>query len=406
MPGFATRGKVRLAVALTVLAALVAGGLPVALAVLHDRQLSDNRAQLERACAGLLPVAELGRFLPDDSAGVLTEYGTLLDPDQDSRALLDCRLSWGGGPEKWEPDAEVRVRGEALLAPVTEVPGERVGEFPFRLPPNAQGSLHLDDRLDGAEAIASLLLDCPKGLPGRVRPSRDLHVEVGFPADGEHELTEQERLLVAGTAVDVANRIAERHHCGTARLTTDRWTPPDGPSLCAWLDTEVLRIEGFAETDGWDGSNNPRYSTRSGVCESHWTGSGRDPGHAEIKAVKAESGSALMPPEPVGASAPRPGSPGPWNGQTDSRGNALIPNEDLDVEVWARSICDGGRSDHRISVTPHLVFGVGHTATLTLAERRQISRAARAVLDRYLAAPDGWPKKAHCRDTDILGEVW
>lgn len=98
-----------------VLALVAAGtGFAVSRSQERDDRLTANRDQLTRACAGLLP-AELSSFVPDDSAGVLDEYGTLLAPRQQSRALLDCTLSWGGGGERQEPDAQVRVRAQAVL---------------------------------------------------------------------------------------------------------------------------------------------------------------------------------------------------------------------------------------------------------------------------------------------------
>ncbi|MER7000796.1 hypothetical protein ABT342_34675, partial [Streptomyces sp. NPDC000410] len=63
------------------------------------QQRAANLDQLERACAGLLPGEQLRGFVPGNSAGALEEYGTMLDPGQESRALLDCTLSWG--PGRW-----------------------------------------------------------------------------------------------------------------------------------------------------------------------------------------------------------------------------------------------------------------------------------------------------------------
>lgn len=216
------RGYVRLrrAVPVVVVITVIAVGVVVWLDR-RSEQLADNRAQLKSACAGLLPQGHLGQFLPKGEAGSLHQYGTMLDPGQQSRVLLDCRLSWGG-------DEEVTVRANALPARAEEAPGASDSDFPLRLPPSAQGTVKID-RSGAARAIASLVVECPKGLTGRVRPSKDLQVAVGLPVKVKDayasELSPGNRRLVAGAAVRIANWITDRQKCGGAPLSTGPAAP-------------------------------------------------------------------------------------------------------------------------------------------------------------------------------------
>lgn len=68
-----------------------------------------DHAQPRKACAGLLPTAHLASLLPDDSVMRRKQYGTLLEPGHESRALIDCRLDWSGEGEKGDVGVHVRV---------------------------------------------------------------------------------------------------------------------------------------------------------------------------------------------------------------------------------------------------------------------------------------------------------
>lgn len=221
MRGLWSRAWVRYVLVVVVLAAGIAAFVIVR-AERRDAQLSDNRAQLARACRGLLPAAELRRWLPADSAGELAEFGLLFD-GRPSRSLLDCALMWGADADKWEPDAEVRLRAVAAL------PGEESALSPqdsdeavgnWATPRGAHGEVTYDSTLDGGRVTAWLRLHCPSGLTGRVRPTKDLRIRVDYPvrADFASELSAHDRLTPARTAVRAANWVLAKQHCTGPRL--------------------------------------------------------------------------------------------------------------------------------------------------------------------------------------------
>jgi hypothetical protein len=176
------------------LAAVVAG-VAVWFSADRARQREANLDQLVSACAGLLPREQLRGFVPGDSAGALEEYGTMLDPGRESRALLDCTLSWGAG--RWEPEALVRVEAQVAAQVAEADAGDRsVGAFPMPLPPGARGSTGADDRVNGSEVSASLQVERPRGLRGRSRPSKRFQVSVELPskADSEYDVPAADHL--------------------------------------------------------------------------------------------------------------------------------------------------------------------------------------------------------------------
>ncbi|MGW6582098.1 hypothetical protein ACWF76_22420 [Streptomyces globisporus] len=237
--------------------AMVVAGTVVWFSADRAQQRSDNLRQLDRACAGLLPGERLRGFVPADRAGVLEEYGTMLDPGQESRALLNCTLSWGAG--RWEPTHRVRIRAEAQIrAQVQEdeaaekgIP--RVSDFPLPLPPGVTGSTGADDRVEGSEVSASLRVECPGGLRGRKAPSRTLQVAVELPskADSDYDVPVADHLLaartaVAGIATDTAANASRRYGCDaeldeplkTAPLPVNEdeyVTPADAKGTCAGI---------------------------------------------------------------------------------------------------------------------------------------------------------------------------
>ncbi|MGW8987712.1 hypothetical protein ACWGQ9_34330 [Streptomyces parvus] len=401
-----------------VLALVVAGSAGWFLAD-RAQQRTDNLRRLDRACAGLLPGERLRGFVPGDGAGVLEEYGTMLDPGQESRALLNCTLSWGSG--RWEPAHRVRIRAEAQIAAQVEeaeaaekgIP--RVSDFPLPLPPGVTGSTRSDDRVRGSEVSASLRVECPGGLRGRKAPSRTLQVSVELPskADSEYDVPATDHLLAARTAVATANWVTERQKCGAEPIRTDASPrPAAGPTpteLCAWLDPEELE---FAR-DTWEFSGDGAYNRRAGFCSGHTTGYGGPPGRPVVE-VTAESWSgefargAYERYTDVGT-APGQRAPSPVrpDGSVVIRTSAFPPK----LALWAKSECEGGTAYHRIAVTPEFDSGSGadeeeeKKVVVEGADLKRLSADARATLDRYLATADSWPGRANCRATTVLGEV-
>lgn len=409
MRGIRGRTWLLYAIAGGTLSVLVAG-VVVWFSAGRAQQRADNLDQLERSCAGLLPREQLQGFVPGNSAGVLEEYGTMLDPGRESRALLDCTLSWGAG--RWEPEALVQVRVEALIA--TQVAAadagyRSIGDLPMPLPPGVRGSTGADDRVNGSEVSASLQVKCPGGLRGRSRPAERFQVSVELPskADSEHDVPDADHLLAARTAVGVANWVIGRQNCGREPIRTDASPRPvEGPTptkLCAWIDPEEL---GFAEEE-WEFSGDGTYDQRAGFCAGSIAGFGA-PGGMPVVAVQAESWSgefargAYERHAYVGTVPGRRAlSPATRDGSVVIKSSGFPPT----LALWAESLCDGGPSYHRIAVTPELGFGDKQEVVVEGQVRKRFSTDARAALDRYLAAADGWPQRSRCHDTKILGEV-
>ncbi|ATL31381.1 hypothetical protein [Streptomyces formicae] len=417
MPGTGTSRAARKRTWLVVaaLVALVAASSVTWFAVAADRERDEIRAanqdQFTRACAGLLP-DELRSFMPDDERGDLDEYGTMPraegagGPRQESRALLDCTLTWGSRGEGWEPDARTRVRAEAVLGRTAPLPAD--GGFELPLPESALGSVSVDDRLDGSTVTAAVLADCPKGLTGRVRPSRDLLVTVDLPSrEDEYDVPESERLLASRTAARVANWVAEKQRCGGKPLSTEPGRERTGASkVCDWFSPKALRLA----PGRWSfGANAATYSRRTGACGGQWDDTMGSPGHLAIKAADAESWSGVLANGAYDSHQDSGDVPGPGKGTARDKPVTIGESgDDPELALWARSRCDAGATYHRVSVTPEIDFDRGideGRAVLEPKDRRRLSDRARAVLDRYLAAPAGWPRRSHCRDTKVMGEV-
>ncbi|MFI8520927.1 hypothetical protein ACIGEZ_24355 [Streptomyces sp. NPDC085481] len=376
----------------------------------RTQQRAANLDQLERACAGLLPGEQLRGFVPGNSAGALEEYGTMIDPGQESRALLNCTLSWGAG--RWEPETLVQVRVEALIASQVAVAdaGDRsVGDFPMPLPPGARGSTGADDRVNGSEVSASLQVACPRGLPGRSRPSERFQVSVELPskADSKYDVPASDHLVAARTAVGIANWVIGQQNCGREPIRTNATPRPvEGPTptkLCAWMDPDELE---FAEEE-WEFSGDGTYDQRVGSCTGHIAGYGAPPA-MPVVGVTAESWSGefargAYERHTYAGTAPGRRTPAP----TTPAGSVVIKDSGIPpaLALWAESVCDGSPSYHRITVTPALSFGDKKEVVVEAHVRKRFSTDARAALDRYLAAADGWPQRSRCRDTKILGEV-
>ncbi|MFE9328989.1 hypothetical protein [Streptomyces sp. NPDC006925] len=187
----------------------------------RERQRVENREQLARACAGLLPEKKLERFLPGDSAGELEVYGTLLKPRRESRALLDCTLTWGDSPEKWYPNAQVHVRAEGVPFWLNEADaGEDAPDFGVPLPSGTKGTT-TQDADNGGQVVATLTVPCPQGAAIRGRTAHKTYVSVSLPfrTDSSEppymaDPSDADRRLVSRTAVRVADWVSGRRGCG------------------------------------------------------------------------------------------------------------------------------------------------------------------------------------------------
>ncbi|MCX4670858.1 hypothetical protein OG453_29890 [Streptomyces sp. NBC_01381] len=380
----------------TVLAVAVAGtGIAVSRSMEHSEQLAADKEQLADACAGLLPEG-VGYLLPDDTAGELREYGTMLRPGQQSRALLDCTVRWG------EDEAQVRVRAEAVLGQAA-APG---GGFAVPLPSSALGGAGGTDGIGPQQVSATLLASCPKGLTGRVRPSEDLLVSVDLPssADNSYDVPKSERLDASRTAVRAADWVSRKQGCGGQSLNVRK--AADGSALCHWLSPKALKFSpGRWRFDG----NDKTYSERAGSCGGEWDDTAGWAEERKVKAASAESWSGIL---AAGAYESHAGSgyvPGSSQSthKPDSEGQLRIEEsgDDPQFALWARSACEAGPTYHRVTVVPAFDFQHQDAVVLDKQDRRRFSAQARAVLDRYLAAADGWPRRSHCRNTEIMGEV-
>ncbi|WP_245769624.1 hypothetical protein [Streptomyces indicus] len=400
----------------------------------QQRQQAQNRSELKRACAGLLPERDLRQYLPDDSAGTLEEYGTMLDPGQESRALLDCTLSWGGG--RWGPDAAVTIRAEALVAGQGDAkpgnsekdPGDatpyvpQVDDFEIPLPLGAHGSTVAGERLEGSEVTASLKVECPNGLKGRTLPSRDLQVSVTLPAqaESEYDVPHADRLRTARTAVRVANWVTEKQNCGTGSITTKSAPAPrtsyEPSTLCAWLDPETLRFEEGDSTDtdgrptseyGWEWTSDSGFDERRGLCRGQMVGYSTGYEGAPIVDAIVQSWAGSYADGAYERFAETGHVPGArQRSPTRPDGSVTVAKEGTTLSLWARSRCDTGRSYHRITLTAEFpAVGDETKHVMSRSDRTEFSQHARATLDRYLADDKAWPKRSGCGDTKILGEV-
>ncbi|MEU6823284.1 hypothetical protein ABZ921_21840 [Streptomyces atriruber] len=409
------------ALAVTLLAASSVTWFAVSRAEEREDVLDANRALVARGCAGLLR-EELYSSVPDDERGVLDAYGTLLQPGQESRALLDCTVAWGADGGASEADVRAKVRAEAV--PDRTSPGGVTGDFGLPLPSTATGSTGAADPWHtGPVATSSLLVDCPKGLDGRGRSVRDLLVSVNLPTgsdgadegyddydDYDDDVPKAERLAAARTAAKVANWVSRKQGCGSEPLRTEPGAAPaKAPELCAWLSPK-----GLGSTPGkwsFDG-NDSVYNRRAGACGGQWDDTAGSPGHLTVKAAGAESWSGvlangayedyaddLMVPDPKDSGL---------NAPADKPVTVEQSGDDPQLALWARSECAAGPTYHRVTVTPEFDFDYGledGKVVLQPKDQRRLSQRVHTVLDRYLAAPDGWPRRSHCRKTTIVGEV-
>ncbi|MGP4088208.1 hypothetical protein [Streptomyces sp. KR55] len=378
--------------------------------------LAANRAQLKKACGGLLPYDELRDHVPDDVRGTLDQYGTLLQPGQESRSLLNCTLDW---EERGGMHVEAatlvnhlpyEVKTEDLLAPGYEAPGVTGRES--------------DDK-----GRLWIVAECPKGLTGRARPASQMYVSVGMdkvPVRTEFRI-----------AVHVANAMAERQHCGTTSTPSgtalnlptrviDTYEEHDanggpvdegdyddirvdepgrGAKKCGWMSAK-----GSAPVQGtWTTTGDLQQSRLVSVCradrQADEYGDYTDPQPADLEPVTLDATSWVG---ELGRSAYRDYErDGEYPGFDD--GPDTIRDDDAELALWARSECAGGTTYHRVSVRPnldeHSVDLEYGGIDLTRSQRAELSGAAKKLMTSYLNAPDGWPKVQDCHGTKLLGEV-
>ncbi|WP_458088330.1 hypothetical protein [Streptomyces malaysiensis] len=404
--------------------------------------LAANRAQLRKACGGTLPYRDLERLVRDERPGELAQHGTVLAPGQQSRSLLDCSLSWGDGHG-------VTVHAEALVSDVPQPVRTRdllepAGGHGTFVAPGTTGQY--------GKWGAWLVADCLGGLGGRVRPTTDLYVTARVTdgtdgadgADGADGTDGADKtdgstaasgkpgrataLLGFRTAVHVANALTKAQHCGsgplmtpTAVLDTDEThgAPGRGLRKCEWIDGSSL--PGVA-SGTWTTLGDLQESTGLSACAGEWdaeknAGERPRPKEWQITEVDAASWSGVL-----GRSAynsyEREGHVPGWGAQQDKRPSEADAGSDTRQEdrvsaysgrpqlaLWARSVCGGRTTYHRVAVFPEIRLEDGETAVISGKDRARLSTAARTVLDRYLDAEDGWPASADCRDTTVLGEV-
>lgn len=405
----------------TATAALALALLAATAACDDEDHRAANEKRVAHACRGLLPAAGLRPVLPRESTVTTREFGTSLTPDRASRALLDCTVSW-------EPDRKpfgtsgIRLRAEAApgriprfskdLDDQTE-PRPAHAAFGLPLPSDAEGAVTVDS--DG-RVVASLTLSCPGGLTGRTRPLHDLHIGLDFPQTDETDYrpTAAERRTASRTAVRVADRITAQQHCGTrplaGRPAPDKAERARGAALCSWLDAKKLRLDGGASPDAWRPDGDTRYSRRTAHCSAGTDEPGiRDRDRPGLAHVTADSWSGVHARTAYEDHADKGAVPGARDRPDfPEPGDEDIPesaggDDGPELALWARSVCDGGRTYHRVAAglgTPDPA--PGH---LTKEERAQLSADVRRTLDRYLDARAGWPRQSHCHDTELLGEA-
>ncbi|MEU7316498.1 hypothetical protein [Streptomyces sp. NPDC007083] len=373
-----------------------------------EERISKAEERISESCEGLLPANHLLPMLPDQPSVAVREYGTMLQPGSESRALLDCSLAWRADTQA-APYRPVKLRAEAVL-------GQDAAAFPDLdelmaseldeqekafgpLPPDAHGMVSLDDD----KLVATLTVGCPKGLSGRVRTSRDLLVTLKLPATDPdaYKPSGRERRAAARTAVKTADWVTRRQHCKTPPLAD--YSAPDsqdkGPGLCSWLDAKALHL-----TDNtWAAQGGEHYSERIGYCAAIPDDDEyREERPPALQSVTTKSWSGTYTDGVYEEFQDRGKTPG-WAGRAKfpRPSTVEIPEPDSELALWAHSTCDAGPAYHRAAVA----LDTQDSAVLQKRERKQLSEDVRGVLERYLKAPAGWPRRSHCHDTEVLGEA-
>ncbi|MEK8142142.1 hypothetical protein NKH18_04970 [Streptomyces sp. M10(2022)] len=174
--------------------------------------------------------------MPDDVAGTVSQYGTVLEPDEDSRSLVNCSLTWPG-------HGSVRVRAVALISRMpTTVRAEDILPSGDEAGYEAPGTTGWVARGGRTWVVA----ECPGGLEGRVREVSGMYVtaDVDLPVPGKgrrpsisrtsvppsRSPTESPRLRNAVAPLKMPTRVIDTYE---AHVTTDA----DGATSRSWGST-------------------------------------------------------------------------------------------------------------------------------------------------------------------------
>ncbi|MGR3939127.1 hypothetical protein [Streptomyces sp. BRA346] len=423
MGGLTDRVWLRYAILFVLITALVTGAV-ITIGGKGGGHLAANRDQLRRACDGALPYGDLERLVRDARPGELRQHGTMLAPGRESRSLLDCSLSWGGGNA-------VTVHAEALVSDVPQ--GMETRQIVNPGPGDTFTAPGTTGRY-GARG-AWLVADCLGGLDGRVRPTTDLYVTAKV-TDGRAGADRTTALTGFRTAVHVANAITRAQRCGGPPLdppsqvvATARTAGEQGGGgatgaasrRCDWISPSS--VPGL-RAGAWTTRGDAQDSTSMSACTGDWDPNARrnegvTPQDWQITGVEAASWAGIL-----GRSAydsyEREGHVPGWGADEEDRlAKAGSPDTDASdavdrvpsylthpqLALWARSVCGGRVTYHRVSVLPRLHIPDGETVPLGPGQRAALAETAHTLLARYLGAEGGWPKAAGCRDTKVLGEV-
>ncbi|MFF3955299.1 hypothetical protein ACFYY1_19020 [Streptomyces sp. NPDC001890] len=380
----------------------------------EQRHVAANRAQLKRACAGLLPYEELRGLVPDDVAGEVTQYGTVLDPDEDSHSLVNCSVTWPG-------HGSVRVRAVAIISgiPMTL----RAEDILPGVDNDGYEAPGLTGRVD-ERGRAWVVAECPGGLAGRAREVPGMYVaaDVDLPVPGKGKQAGYLRGL--RTAVRVANGITAAQKCGGSPLK-----PPtrvlDTYEAHVTKDADGGNIEVVRIDEPGLGVKKCRGVGRRAGFPGKWTASGD---LQDSRLVSVCTATVLDRMDPIHTDPTPPDgavvevSAASWSGPLRDSADAQYRNDgdgfgfregertrdipesgSRELALWAGSECAAGSTYHRVTI--RMETNDLSAYTLTGTERTKYSKDARKLMDSYLADPDGWPRQQGCHESRILGEV-
>jgi hypothetical protein len=368
---------------------------------------------LKSACGGLLPYDELRSLVPDEVEGEVSQYGTVLEPGEESRSLVNCAVTWPG-------HGSVRVRAAALVSPMpmtVKVEDIMAGaeEESYEVP-GVTGRA-------GEDGPAWIVAECADGLDRQVREVSQMYVtaDVDLPVPGKGK--QGRDLMDFRTAVHVANGITGRQKCGGSPLAeptriintyeADVTADPDGsnfrtvrvdePGLGAKKCRGLGRRTGFP--GNWTAVGDLQNSRLLNICTAtsldrkDWTETDPMPYDA-VTDVSAASWAGELGQSAVEQYDYTGDSYGFQEGR---RTKVIREGEPTELALWARSTCAAGSTYHRVTVT--MKTGSLDERTLSEAQRTTYSHNARELMDAYLTDPDGWPRQQRCHDSEMLGEV-
>ncbi len=374
-----------------------------------------NRAQLKRACAGLLPYEELRGLVPDSVAGEVHQYGTMIEPGADSRSLVNCSLTWPG-------QGSLQVRAAAITSDVpmtVKVDDIKAGEDEEGYEaPGVTGRV-------GEDGYPWVAADCPGGLEGRVRKVPGMFVAADIDLPGLGKGKRAEYLADFRTAVQVANGITAAQKCGGVPLKMPTRVV-DTYKVHTHEDADGSNIKVIGVDEPGLGVQKCRGLGKRAGFPGKWTASGDLMDSRLLSVCTAtildrEDPSETDPYPPDGAVLDVTGASwaGPLaeaaNDSYDYTGDSVAfrkgertrvirDGEPTELALWAESQCAAGHTYHRVTV--HIEDAdADDSGEMSEAQRNTFSKDARKLMNSYLADPDGWPRQNQCRQTKILGEV-